>query len=91
MITKTLLATATAAAIAAGTLGIAATTAEAGTRVVTGIGGHPYGYRYLPPRPVCKPIYRTVAWYDWKGKKHWTKKIVGNTCHGPGMPHPHPH
>jgi hypothetical protein len=100
MMTKTLLATAAAAVIAAGTMGLATTTAEAGyhgPNVVIGFG-HPYGYGYgygygyvPPPPPVCKPIVKNVVWYDWKGKKHWSKKVVGNTCGGPVHPYAYPY
>jgi hypothetical protein len=70
MLSKTLLSFATAALIAASSLGLTTTTASAKIKghVFIGIGG---GNQY-----VCHKEWRTVVWYDKWGIPHYKNKLV---------------
>lgn len=70
MLSKTLLSVATAALIAAGSLGLTASTASAKVKghIFIGIGG---GSHY-----VCHKEWKTVVWYDQWGNPHYKNKLV---------------
>jgi hypothetical protein len=98
MFRRTLIATAAAGLLAAGSL--VATTASAsasGPSIHFGGPGwnvqigtfHP-GYRNHYPRQHCRPIVKTVKSWKW-GKPHWQQVVVGYDCkRRPGPPrHPH--
>ena len=84
MLKKTFIATATAGLIAAGALVGTATSASAagvyfgGPGWSVGIGGPGWG----PQRPhqVCKPVFKTVKWWDHWGKPHFKKIVVSQRC-----------
>ena len=91
MFTKTLAATATAALIAAGSLGATTTTASAHYHGHSGIyfGGSGFGIGIGVPgyvdysglQKVCEPVFQTKkvwdAYYGWT----YTKVFVGKECH----------
>ena len=91
MMKKTLIATATAGLIAAGAM--VATTGTASAASITfggpgwsvGIGDGP-GWRGERPHRVCKPIFKTVRWWDHWGRPHLKRVVVGRDCRwgGPG-------
>ena len=91
MMKKTLIATATAGLIAAGAM--IATTGTASAAAVYfggpgwsfGIGGPGYG----PQRPhrECRPVLKTVRWWDNWGRPHFRQVVVGRDCRWDQGPH----
>ncbi len=100
MMKKTLIATATAGLIAAGTMVATTGTASAagmyfgGPGWSVGIGdGEGHGWRRHHARQVCEPVYRTVRWWDHWGRPHVRQVVVDQECHwtrGWGGPGPNP-
>lgn len=87
MLKKTLLATATAGLIAAGTM----TTASAAP-YHSGpgffFGGPGWGVQVgpvMPPPPMCRPVTKQVKWWDRFGRPHW-RTVTVREC-----PPPHHH
>jgi hypothetical protein len=86
MITKTLIATATAALIAAGSLTAMTSTASAKS------WGYGHGYGYGAPaihlgayggyvgHKVCHNVFKRVFWQDYYGYQHVKKVFVGKRC-----------
>jgi hypothetical protein len=102
MMKKTLIATATAGLIAAGAMIATTGTASAagvyfgGPGWSVGIGGPGYGPAWGPHRE-CRPVLKTVRWWDNWGRPHFKQVVVGRDCrwaHGPqggwGGPGPNP-
>lgn len=101
MFKQTLIGTAAAALIATGATVATTGTASASSIHISGpnfsIGfGTPGFYPMpLPPRQVCKPVYKTVQWWKW-GKLHTSVIQVGQKCFwvggnpGPFPPKPYP-
>lgn len=105
MFRKTILATAAAGMLAAGSLVAATSTASAGqgyggpggTIQFGGpswnlqIGGFGFGFgQPFPPQPpkFCKPIVKTVKWWDKWHRPHWSNVVVSYKCKPPfGGPH----
>jgi hypothetical protein len=98
MMKKTLIATATAGLIAVGAMvGTTSTASAAGVYFggpgwSVGIGGPGWG-----PQRECRPIFKTVRWWDRWGRPHFKQVVVGRDCgrnHGPhggwGGPGPNP-
>jgi hypothetical protein len=89
MITKTLLTTATAALIAAGSLGASTTTASAHWHghhggpggIFFGDSGFSIGFVGPSGHKVCSPIIRTLK--QWSPYYGWTFQnvVVGQDCH----------
>jgi hypothetical protein len=82
MLKKTLIGTAAAAFIAAGSL--AATTGTASASGVYVSGPHfSFGFGtpgYFPkPHKVCQPVFKTVKWWQW-GRQHTSVIKVGEKC-----------
>lgn len=91
MMKKTLIATATAGLIAAGAmLGTTGTASAASVQFggpgwSVGVGpGYGPGWRHHPRE--CRPVYKTVRWWDRWGHPHFKKVVVGRDCRlgGPG-------
>lgn len=84
MIKQTLIATATAGLIAVGAMvgttgtASAATVHFGGPGWSVGIGGPAFG----PQRPhrVCKPVFKTVRWWDNWGRPHFKRVVVRQEC-----------
>ena len=87
MMKKTLIATATAGLIAAGAMVATTGTASAAGIYFGGPGwsvgisdGH--GWRgHRRPHRVCKPVFKTVRWWDRWGRPHFKQVVVGQECH----------
>lgn len=79
MFTKTLIASATAALIAAGSLGISTSSASAHGYNIHLSGGYYVTKVIYVPKHVCKPIYKEVSWHDYYGWHSKTIK-VGEKC-----------
>jgi hypothetical protein len=88
---KTLIAAATAGLIAAGTMVATTGTASAagvyfgGPGWSVGVGGPNFG----PDRPhqACRPVFKTVRWWDNWGRPHFRNVFVRQECSwnfGPG-------
>jgi hypothetical protein len=104
MLKKTLIATATAGLIAAGSLvGTAGSASAAGIQFGgpgwhVGIGGGP-GWGWNKPRYVCQPVFKKVKFWDRWGRPYFKTVAVSQHCFwtfggpwgGPGNgPHPGP-
>lgn len=86
MLRKTLIATAAAGMLAAGSL-VASPASAHGTNVSGSIQfggpgwnvqiGTPGVYRHA--NPYCKPIVKTVKYWQW-GRPHWRQVVVGYNC-----------
>lgn len=99
MFRKTILATAAAGMLAAGSLVAATSTASAhgpggpGGSIQFGgpswnlqIGGFGFGFgQPFPPQPpkFCKPIVKTVKWWDKWHRPHWSNVVVSYKCKPP--------
>jgi len=97
MLRKTLIATAAAGMLTAGSL-VATPASAHGTGVSGSIqfGGPGWnvqigtpGFRGYPNR-YCKPIVKTVKYWQW-GRPHWRQVVVGHNCHRRGPPRHQPH
>jgi hypothetical protein len=95
MFRKTLLATAAAGMLAAGSLVASTATASASGPSIQ-FGGPGWnvqigtpGFRGYPNR-YCKPIVKTVKYWQW-GRPHWRQVVVGHNCHRRGPPRHQPH
>jgi hypothetical protein len=75
---KTLLASATAAAIVIGTLAAGTGTASATSYKYS--GGHYITKVIYVPKKVCEPVYETVSWYDYYGW-HTKEVYAGEKCY----------
>lgn len=77
---KTLIATATAALIAAGTLAAGTGSASATSYKYSYNAGQYITKVIYVPKKVCKPVYEEVSWYDYYG---WHTKTVyaGENCY----------
>ena len=85
MMKKTLIATATAGLIAAGTMVATTGTASAATVRFGGPGwsvgiSDGYGWRNDRPRRVCTPVFETRRWRDNWGRVHFKRIVVGRDC-----------
>ncbi len=83
MLKKTLIATATAGLIAAGAMVGTASTASAASIHFNGPGwsfGLGDGHRWHPDMRQCRPIVRTVRWWDRWGNPHYRQVVVGRDC-----------
>ena len=98
MLRKTIIATAAAGMLAAGSLVASSATASAsgpgiqfggpGWNVQIGTPGF-----HGQPNRYCRPIVKTVKYWKW-GRPHWRQVVVGHDCghrrgpprHGPGFP-----
>jgi hypothetical protein len=83
MLRKTLLATATAGMLAAGSL-VATPASAHGTGVSASIqfGGPGWNVQIGTPtyhNPYCKPIVKTVKYWQW-GRPYWRQVVVGYNC-----------
>ena len=82
MMKKTLIAAATAGLIAVGALvGTTSTASAAGVP----LGGP--GYSTQKPHQECRPVYKTVRWWDKQGHRHFKKVVIRQKCYqtyGPG-------
>ncbi len=90
MLKKTLIATAAAGMIAAGSLVATTVGASAGAAVQFGgpgwnvqIGNFGHGKHNRH----CRPIVKTVKYWKW-GRPHWRQVVVGYDCHRRGPPGP---
>ena len=94
MFRKTLIATAAAGMLAAGSLVASTATASAHGTGVSGsiqFGGPGWnvqigtpGFRGQPQQS-CRPIVKTVKYWQW-GRPHWRQVVVGYDCHRRGPP-----
>jgi hypothetical protein len=79
MFKKTLIATAAAAVLAAGSL--AAMTSTASATYNYGIkAGHYVTKVVLLPKKVCEPFYKKISWQDYYGDWHWKTVYAGEKC-----------
>ena len=92
MLKKTLIATAAAGLLSVGALTATTSAASAagiyfgGPGWSVGIGGPTFGpYR---PHRVCKPVYKTVKWWDRWHRPHFRKVVVRQTCYWTYGPNP---
>ena len=91
MMKKTLIATATAGLIAAGAMVATTGTASAAGVYFGGPGwsvGSNDGHSWRGDRPhrECRPVLKTVRWWDNWGHPHFKQVVVGQDCrwdHGP--------
>ena len=85
MMKKTLIATATAGLIAAGTM-IATTSAASADGIRFGGPGWSIGINDGPswrgdrPHRVCRPVFETRHWRDRWGRMHFKRVVVGRDC-----------
>jgi hypothetical protein len=98
MLRKTLIATATAGMLAAGSLVATTATATAHGTSVSGsiqFGGPGWNVQIGTPgfrghqNRHCRPIVKTVKYWKW-GRPHWRQVVVGHDCnrrhHSPQFP-----
>ena len=103
MLKKTLIAAGTAGLIATGAMvGTTGTASAAGIafggpgwQVGIGTGPGPgWGWNARRPHQVCRPVFKTVRWWDRWHQPHFKRVVVRQTCtwtYGPGYnPHPGP-
>lgn len=88
MLKKTLLATATAGLIAAGTMTTASAAPYHPSHGSPSIYfGFNFGPSMSPPPPVCRPVYKKVKWWDRYGHAHWRTVKVRYCPPPPPPPH----
>ncbi len=85
MMKKTLIATATAGLIAAGTMVATTSTASAASVHFGGPGwsvgiSDGYGWRGDRPQRACRPVFETRRWWDRWGQPHFKRIVVGQDC-----------
>ena len=85
MMKKTLIATATAGLIAAGAMVATTGTASAAASISAApAGASASATRLRPQRPQreCRPVLKTVRWWDNWGRPHFKQVVVGQDCAG---------